>query len=123
MSGELQHRAGIVMQHKKGAVIEVACDPHFWFWSLVMSVDTQKFVTEFVDFSNSSGHGSIKLGDRAIVSLEQGQNISISPKYGQRMGRDEVVVHVDCNVENHVGLSDIFSDDSIGGTSDDVDGF
>ena len=122
MSREFQHRAGIVMQHKKGAVIEVARDRDHYFWRLVMSVNTQIFVTDFIDFSNSSGHGSIKLGDRAVVSLEQGQNISISPKHGRRMGENEVVVYVDCNVENHVGLSDIFSDDSIGGTSDDVDG-
>ena len=124
MSGKLQHKTGIVMLHKKGAVIEVACDPdRCGFWRLVMSVNTQIFVTDLDRFSDSSGHGSINLGDRAVVSLEQGQNISISPKHGQRMGRDEVVVYVDCNVENHVGLSDIFSDDSIGGTSDDVDGF
>ena len=125
MSGELQHRAGIVMQHKKGAVIEVTCDPGvFSDWRLEMSVNTQIFVvTDFINFSDPSVHGSINLGDRVVVSLEQGQNISISPKHGQRMGQDEVVVHVDCNVENHVGLSDIFSDDSIGGTSDDVDDF
>ena len=124
MSGELQHRAGIVMQHKKGAVIEVACDPDiFSYWGLVMSVDTEIFKINFDGFGNYCEHGSINLGDRVIVSLEQGQNISISPKHGQRMGQDEFVVYVDCNVENRVGLSDIFSDDSIGGTSDDVDGF
>ena len=124
MSGELRRRTGIVMQHKKGAEIEVACDPgRFSFWRLEMSVNTQIFVTYFGALSNLSGHGFINLGDRAVVSLEQGQNISISPKHGRRMGQDEVVVYVDCNVENHVGLSDIFSDDSIGGTSDDEDGF
>lgn len=123
-SRERRVRAGIVMQHKKGAVIEVACDPDLPFWRLVMSVNTQTFVvTDFINFSNSSGHSSINLGDRAVVSLEQGQNISISPKHGQRMGQDEVVVYVDCNVENDVDLSDIFSDDSIGGTSYNVDGF
>ena len=121
MSGELQHKAGIVMQHKKGAVIEVACDPDdFGYCRLVMSVNTQIFVIDFDRFFNDS---SINLGDRAVVSLEQGQSISISPKHGRRMGQDHLVVYVDCNAENHVGLSDIFSDDSIGGTSDDVDGF
>lgn len=123
-SAKFQHRAGIVMQHKKGAVIKVTCNPgNFSYGRLEMSVNTQIFVTDSGLFSKLSGHGSISLGDRAVVSLEQGQNISISPKHGQRMGRDEVVVYIDCNVENDVGLSDIFSDDSTGGTSDDVDGF
>ena len=112
------------MQHKNGAVIEVACDPVYSSnWRLVMKVNMQNSVIEFGGFSNSSGHSSINLGGRAIVPLEQGQNISISPKHGQRMGQNEIVVHIDCNAGNLVGLADIFSDDSTRGTSGDADDF
>ena len=123
-SGALQDRAGIVMHHEMGAVIEVAYDPvYFTNWRLVMSVDTQIFVVDLSGSSIPSKHSSINLGDRVIVSLEQGQNISISPMHGQRAGQDEVVVYIDCNAENLVDLPDIFLDDSSGGTSDDADDF
>ena len=108
----LQDSAGIVMQHKTGAVIEVACDPVYSInWHLVMNINTQMFVIDFGGRSDSSGHSSISLGDSAIVPLEQGQNISVSPKHEQRMGQSEVVVHIDCNTENLEGLPEIFSDD------------
>ena len=123
-SEELRDRAGIVMQHKMGAVIQVACDSvSFSNWRLVMSVNRQIFVIGFNCFGILSRYGSINLGDRAIVSLEQGQNISISPKHGQKAGRNELVVYIDCNVENHVDLPDIFLDDSSGGTIGDADDF
>ena len=122
-SEELQDSAGIVMQHKMGAVIQVACDSvSSSNWRLVMSVNTQIFVIYFDRFGILSEHDSINLGDSAIVSLEQGQNISISPKHGQRAGQNEVVVYIDCNVEDHVDLPNIFSDDSIGETSEDLIG-
>ena len=79
------------------------------------------FVIDFGGHSDLSGHSSISLGDSAIVPLEQGQNISVSPKHEQRMGQSEVVVHIDCNTENLEGLPEIFSDDLIEGTSDDAD--
>lgn len=108
----LEDSAGIVMQHKTGAVIEVACDPvHSINWHLVMNINTQMFVIDFGGRSDSSRHNSISLGDSAIVPLEQGQNISVSPKHGQRMGQGEFVVHIDCNTENLEGLPEIFSDD------------
>jgi hypothetical protein len=99
-SEEDQDRVGIVMQHEGGAVIEVACDPFFLNkWRLVMKVNTQISGIDLGDFNNSSGRNSVNLGDRAIVSLEQGQNISVSPKHKQRTGQDEVVVYTDCNAE------------------------
>ena len=106
-SEKLQDRAGIVMQHKEGAVIEVTCDP-VSSRHLVMNVNTEIFV---VDFGRPSGPSSISLGDSATVPLEQGQNISVSTKYEQRMGQSEVVVYIDCDTENLEGLPEIFSDD------------
>ena len=117
-------RAGISIQHKKGAVIQLECHPvYLSIWNLIMRVNTQEFVVDFGTSRIPSGHGSINLGDRAIFSPEQGQNIAVSPKHVQRAGQHEVVVYIDCNVENHVGLPDIFRDDSIEGTSDDADDF
>lgn len=123
----LQTRAGIVMQHKKGAVVEVSCDPHNYSNNrrLVMKVNTQSFKQSFkVDFggpSELSEHNFISLGDRATVLLDHGQNISFSPKHEQRMGESEVVVYIDCDIIDLQGLSEIFSDDQTGEPSDDAD--
>ena len=75
---ENQDIVGMVMRYKERAVIEVACDPvSFDQWRLVVKIHTKKFGIEFGGFNYSSGHNSINLGDRAIVSLEQGENISV----------------------------------------------
>ena len=108
-SEDSQHRAGIVIQHKKGAVIEVLYNSSIWH--MVMSVNTQIFEIDFGGRSNRRGHNLISLGDSAIVPLEQGQNISVSPKLQQRIGQSEIVVYIDCDTENLEGLPEIFSDD------------
>lgn len=110
---DLQDRAGIVIQHEQGAVIEVACDPIISSnWRLIMNINTQQiFVIDFGGPNFRRGNSSINLGDRAVVPLEHGQNIFVSPKHEQRMGQSEVVVYIDCNTETLEGLPDIFSDD------------
>ena len=80
----LQASAGIVIQHKTGAVIEVACDPvNSINWHLLMNINTQMFVIDFGGHSDSSGHSSISLGDSAIVPLENDceHQIRLVPTY------------------------------------------
>lgn len=120
-SEENQDRVGITMQYRKRTMIEVACDPvSFCKWHLIMKINTQIFRIEFGGFNYSSEHNSINLGDRAIVSLGQGQNISVSPKHGLREGQNEVVVYIDCNAEKPIDLRGIFSDNSAEGTIDNA---
>lgn len=109
LSNEInQYTVGIIMQHKGGAVIKVTCekDKHrFWraeTWRLLMEINTKKFGIVFGDRRSDrlSGDESINLGDRAFVTLEQGQNISVSPKHGLKEGENTVVVCIDCDAEN-----------------------
>lgn len=95
-----QDTAGIVMQHRKGAVIKVAWEHgRLQTWRLGLEINTTKFEIMFGG-RYLSGYNPINLGDRTIVSLEQGQNISVSPKHGLREGQSTVVVCIDCDAEN-----------------------
>lgn len=98
-----QDTVGIAMQHKRGAVIKVICEERTDCagshnkWRLRMEINTKNFVIEFDCDRNarSSAYESIYLGDRTIVSLEQGHNISVSPKHGLRKGQNTVVICID----------------------------
>ena len=105
-----QHPVGIVMQHRKGAVVKVACDsfsrcPPLGSWRLVMEINRKKYSIRFNSMTPSEG---FNLGDRVIVSLEQGQDISVSPKHGQSWHQHVVVVYIDCNAETSMDLEGIF---------------
>jgi len=123
-SEENRDTVGVSMRHDTGAVIDVAChSTSLDKRRLVMKVNTQTFWTglDFPDYS--SGDKLINLGDRVIVSPKPGQNISISPKHGLRMGQNEIMVDIDCNSESSMDGKGIFSDDLVEGTNDNTDDF
>lgn len=120
---------GIVMKHKNGAEIKVAreqADSQFRQtdkWRLLMEIDTKKFEIVFGRLQRPSRNSSINLGDRAFVTLEQGQNISVSPKHGLREGENTVVVCINCDAENP-DLPGIFDGGLVEeGIFDDADAF
>lgn len=124
VSDENRGAVGIVMRHEKGAVIDIAYQSTFLNkWRLGMKVNTQTLWIGLDVNNNSSGHNSINLGDCAPLFLEQGQNISVSPKHGLRRGQNEILIYMDCNAESTIDRRGIFSDDLVEGTIGDADDF